>query len=400
MEQDFALQEKYATILPHLNEKQQRLYVASESQSLGWGGITKVYRASGISRSRIYRGIVELNANIPPTSRCRVAGGGRKRLVEQQPEILKELDSIIDPETRGDPETPLRWTTQSTRSLAINLIQKGYQISHTLISELLRSKGYSLQGNRKTDEGKVHEDRDKQFRYIHDLSKQYLADSYPVISVDCKKKELIGNYQNKGKVFRPKGKPEEVKVYDFVDKNLGKALPYGIYDVLRNQGFVNVGIDHDTAAFAVNSIRKWWTAIGKEQYLKTTQMMITADSGGSNGRRVKLWKKELQSLANETGLNITVCHFPPGTSKWNKIEHRLFSQISINWRGKPLRNIDIILKLIGATHTRTGLTVTASLDSNRYELKRKVSNKEMQELNINHHLFHGEWNYTLHPQKS
>jgi hypothetical protein len=398
MEQELALQHKYATILPYLNEKQQRLYAASESQSFGWGGVTKVHKISRLSRSRIHRGINELKANLIPTSRCRIVGGGRKKRVDQQPKIIEELDRAIEPETRGDPETPLRWTTQSTRTLATHLIQKGYQISHTLVGKILRNQGYSLQGNSKTDEGKGHEDRDKQFKYIYNLSKRYLADGYPIISVDCKKKELIGNYQNKGKTFRPKGKPEEVKVYDFVDKDLGKALPYGIYDVQKNQGFVNVGINHDTAAFAVNSIRKWWITIGKEHYPKTAQIMITADSGGSNGRRVKLWKKELQNLANETMLNITVCHFPPGTSKWNKIEHRLFSHISINWRGKPFRTIDVILKLIGSTRTRTGLTVTASLDQNIYVLKRKVSDKEMQELNINCHLFHGEWNYTLHPQ--
>lgn len=397
VEKILALQHKCELILPHLNEKQQRLYAATESKYLGWGGITLVHRATGISRSRIHTGLDELDHNLEPSSRCRVSGGGRKKLIDQNPEIITDLDSLVEPETRGDPETPLRWTIKSTRVLAEELVRKGHGISHTMVGRLLKAAGYSLQGNRKTDEGKSHEDRDQQFHYIHDLSKRYLEEGMPVISVDCKKKELIGNYQNKGKEWHKQGEAEDVKVYDFVDKDLGKAIPYGVYDLKRNEGFVSVGVDHDTAEFAVNSIRRWWQTIGKDAYSGKQRLMITADSGGSNGRRVKLWKQELQKLADETKLEITVCHFPPGTSKWNKIEHRLFSQISINWRGKPLRSIDIVLQLIGSTKTRTGLNVTASLDKNQYEIGRKVSNQEFKFINLHRHEFHGEWNYTVKP---
>lgn len=407
-----ALKKRYALILPHLSERQKRLLVAADAQVYGHGGIVKVYRASGIAKSTVHRGIKELNTTnddshqIMPTERSRRSGGGRKKIQETQPGIVEELDSLVDPDGRGDPESPLRWTVKSTRDLADVLQDKGRQISHTKVGELLRQElGYSLQGNAKTKEGDTHEDRDAQFRYINKSSKEFLKEDRPIISVDTKKKELIGNFKNNGREWRPEGRPEKVNTYDFPDKDREKtnkptkAIPYGVYDLKENLGWVNVGVTKDTAQFAVESIRRWWEHLGKKKYPKVKRLLVTADGGGSNGRRNKLWKKELQTFSNETGLEITVCHFPPGTSKWNKIEHRLFCHISMNWRGRPLTNLKTIINLISSTKTRTGLRVYAMVDKNIYQTGIKISDKEMNQINLHRHQFHGEWNYTIKPQR-
>ena len=314
------------------------------------------------------------------------------------PQIINNLNQLVDPATRGDPEGPLKWTSKSTLKIASQLQKRGYQIKSDTVGRLLKDRDYSLQANAKTKEGGDHPDRDAQFKHINRQAKKYLEKGQPVISVDCKKKELIGNYKNSGQEWHRKGKPEQVKVYDFVDKDLGKAIPYGVYDVAQNQGFINVGISCETAQFAVNSISKWWGKIGRVCYPDADKLMITADCGGGNGRRVRLWKKELQKFANQTGLKVTVCHYPPGTSKWNKIEHRMFSHISINWRGKPLRSIQIILKLIGSTTTQTGLKIQADLDKRKYPTKIKVSDQEMEKINLCRHGFCQDWNYTIRPQ--
>lgn len=395
-----AVRVKYNRIIPHFNEKQQRLYAASEALVLGHGGISAVSRATGISRPRITRGIRDLtNQTRPPVPKDRIRriGGGRKRIEDQHPELLPELESLIDGQTRGDPESLLKWTSKSVLKLAKALRTRGYRIGDTTVGRVLKDQDYSLQANAKIKEGKNHPDRDAQFRHINNQAKKYLEKGQPVISVDCKKKELVGNYKNSGREWRPKGKPEQVKVYDFVDKDLGKAIPYGIYDVAQNKGFVNVGISRETAEFAVESIRKWWNKVGQHYYPQASKLMITADCGGSNGRRVRLWKRELQELANQTGLKITVCHYPPGTSKWNKIEHRMFSYISINWRGKPLRNLQIILKLIGSTTTKTGLKIQADLNKKEYQARIKVSDQEMKKINLERHKFCKDWNYTIRP---
>lgn len=393
------LREKYELILPHFNERQQRLLLAVDAKCHGHGGISKVHRASGVSRVRIHQGLKELTQKPMAIFRSRMPGGGRKKIQQNRPEILKELDSLIDPLTRGDPESPLRWTCKSTRRLAEVLQSKGYLVSHQTVANLLKDLGYSLQANAKKAEGSSHQDRDAQFQYINNLSKEHINQDCPVISVDTKKKELVGNYKNNGQEWQPKGEPAEVNVYDFPDKKLGKAIPYGVYDIDKNLGWVNVGIDHDTSEFAVESIRRWWEKMGQPQYVSAQKLLITADSGGSNRRRVKLWKRELQEFADDTGLEVTVCHFPPGTSKWNKIEHRLFSYISMNWRGRPLVNYEAIVELIGSTLTRGGLRVEAMLDENKYQTKIKVSAKEMAKVNIHKHAFHGEWNYTIKPAR-
>ncbi len=395
-----ALLTKYDLIIPHLNEEQKRLYAASEALALGHGGISAISRATGISRPRITRGIKDLtNQTISPVpkDRTRRIGGGRKKIEDKYPEILLELESLVDSQTRGDPESLLKWTSKSTLKLAEALQIKGHQIGSNTVSRVLKDQGYSLQANAKVKEGKNHPDRDAQFRYINNQAKKYLRKNQPVISIDCKKKELVGNYKNNGVEWRPKGKPEQVKVYDFIDKDLGKAIPYGIYDITYNKGFVNVGISRETAEFAVESIRKWWRKIGQHYYPQASKLMITADCGGGNGRRVRLWKKQLQKFANQTGLKITVCHYPPGTSKWNKIEHRMFSHISINWRGKPLRSLQIILKLIGSTTTKTGLEIQTELDDREYQKGQKVSDQEMDKINLKRHKFCKDWNYTIRP---
>jgi transposase len=398
-ETEAAIKQRYERVAPALNERTRRLVAASEAITLGRGGISAVSRATGLSRQVISQGIKELQDEEPTSSgRIRRKGGGRKKLVEKDPQLGVDLEHLVEPVTRGDPESPLRWTSKSVRKLAKELSEQGHQVSHELVSQLLYQLGYSLQANRKTLEGGTHPDRNAQFEYINTQAKAFLAAGEPVLSVDAKKKELVGDFKNGGHEWRPKGEPEEVRVYDFPLKELGRVTPYGIYDQGHNTGWVNVGIDHDTAAFAVESIRRWWNSVGKQQYPSAKRLLITADGGGSNGSRVRLWKWELQQLADEIGLGISVCHFPPGTSKWNKIEHRLFAWISENWRGKPLVSYAVILKLIAATTTEAGLTVQCQLDTNTYPTGRKVSDEELTTLSLQQDLFHGEWNYTILPR--
>ena len=396
---DLLLQERFSALSPHLTERQKRLVAATDARSLGYGGITRVANATGMSRTTIHEGLRELDkeTNLVP-ERSRRQGGGRKKIQDQVPPILSDLDAMVDPSSRGNPMLPLRWTLKSTRQLAEALTKKGYRVSHPVVGEMLKRLGYSLQSNMKAlDEGSQHPDRDAQFRYLNEQVARCLKAGHPVISVDTKKKELIGPYRNSGKEYRPKGKPEKVKVHDFIDPRLGKAIPYGVYDVAKNLGWVNVGCDHDTAAFAVESIRRWWKEMGSVIYPEARKLLICADSGGSNGYRLKLWKVALQSFINDTGVDVTVCHLPPGTSKWNKIEHRLFSHISMNWRGRPLVSHDVVVELIGATTTKKGLRVKAQLDRNPYPTKVTVSKKELAKVNLQPHEFHGEWNYTIRP---
>jgi transposase len=398
-ETEAAIKQRYERVAPTLNERTRRLVAASEAITLGWGGISIVSRATGLSRQVISQGIKELQEEEDPRDkRIRRKGGGRKQLVEKDPQLSVDLERLVEPVTRGDPESPLRWTSKSVRKLAKELGEYGHQVSHEFVSQLLYQLGYSLQANRKTKEGGTHPDRDAQFEHINAQAKAFLATGEPVISVDAKKKELVGDFKNGGREWCPKGEPEEVRVYDFPLKDLGRVTPYGIYDQGQNTGWVNVGINHDTAAFAVESIRRWWNAVGKQQYPSAKRLLITADGGGSNGSRVLLWKWELQQLADSIGLAISVCHFPPGTSKWNKIEHRLFAWISQNWRAKPLVSYAVILKLIAATTTEAGLTVQCQLDTNIYPTGRKVSKEEMTTLSLQLDLFHGEWNYTILPR--
>jgi hypothetical protein len=389
------LQEKYEAIFPRLNERQRRLIAAADALCLGRGGVSQVARASRLSRTTIHRGIAELDTSTQVDTRIRQAGGGRRGVVEHNPDLLAALEALVEPVTRGDPMSPLRWTCKSTRQLATALAQQGYTISPPTVATLLYALGYSLQANAKTREGVSHPDRDQQFRYLNAYVKRYLNSQRPVISVDTKKKELVGSYKNAGQTWRPKGAPEAVNMHDFPDKELGKAVPYGVYDVGHNVGWVNVGCDHDTASFAIESIRRWWVHIGQPLYPRVRTLLICADSGGSNGYRVRLWKRELQRLAETIGLDITVCHLPPGTSKWNKIEHRLFSHISMNWRAQPLTSHEVIVELIGATTTQSGLRVEAQLDTNMYPTQIHVSDEEMAALHITPHAFHGEWNYTV-----
>jgi hypothetical protein len=398
MDERTGIKERFARVAERLDERARRLVAASEALSLGWGGITATARATGLSRAAVRRGIAELQgAPAAAPGRIRRAGGGRKKTVEIDPTLQRDLEALVEPTTRGDPEGPLRWTCKSLRKLAAQLRERGHRVSHQLVAELLQAAGYSLQGNRKTREGGDHPDRDAQFAHIAATSAAYLASDDPVISVDAKKKELIGDFKNGGREWRPKGEPEEVRVHDFVLPELGRVTPYGVYDLAANAGWVSVGIDHDTAAFAVASIRRWWQAVGQARYGQTSRLLITADGGGSNGSRVRLWKWELQQLADATGLTISVCHFPPGTSKWNKIEHRLFSCITQNWRGKPLVSYAVILSLIAATSTATGLTVESVLDPSPYPAGRKVTDEEMATLQLQRDEFHGEWNYTISP---
>jgi transposase len=393
-----AIRLRYEKLAPVLDERGRRRFGAAEAIAAGRGGIAAVMRATGRARSTIGRGLVELRQSGEVSDRVRRPGGGRKPLSETDTSLLEDLRSLVEPETRGDPQSPLLWTCKSLRKLCQSLCEMGHQVGRTLVGELLHQLDYSLQANRKTREGSNHPDRDAQFHYINDRVKEALAANEPAISIDTKKKELVGDFKNGGREWRPKGSPEEVRVHDFVIKKLGRAVPYGIYDMADNAGWVSVGIDHDTSAFAANAIRSWWKLMGKERYPRATRLLITADGGGSNGSRVRLWKVELQKLADEFGIPITVCHLPPGTSKWNKIEHRLFSFITQNWRGKPLVSYQTIVQLIAATTTSAGLKVRCELDQNTYPAGIKVSDKEIKAVNLDRHDFHGEWNYTISPK--
>jgi len=396
---EYAIGERFRSLAGELNERQRRLYVGAEARAAGWGGVTAVARQTGVSVPTIRKGIAELEANEHlQVGRVRREGAGRKPLTEVDATLLTDLERLVEESSRGDPESLLLWTSKSVRHLAGGLHELGHQAHFTTVAQLLRSLGYSLQVNVKTREGKQHPDRDAQFRHINQVAKAAVAAGLPVISVDAKKKELVGDFKNSGREWRPKGEPELVRVHDFKDKQLGKANPYGVYDIGADQGWVNVGIDHDTAAFAVNSIRAWWEHLGSERYANATSLQITADCGGSNGNRTRLWKVELQGLADETGLEIAVCHLPPGTSKWNKIEHRLFSFITMNWRGKPLVSLETIINLIGATRTTSGLEVYARLDEGTYPAKIRVSDAELDDVNMHGKDFHPEWNYVIAPR--
>jgi transposase len=388
---------RFERLAPFLDERMRRLVAATESLALGFGGTSIVSRQTGMSRGAIIQGIKDLEAPGRLGKSIRRAGGGRKKTVDRDATLRMDLEKLIDPVTRGDPESPLRWTCKSVRKLTQELVRLGHQTSHRMVAELLHEAGYSLQANKKTLEGSNHADRNEQFEHINEHVKNLLGRGQPVISVDTKKKELVGQLRNNGKELRPEGDPEQVRVHDFVIPELGRAAPYGVYDIANNTGWVSVGVDHDTSAFAVETIRRWWYCMGQSQYGKAKQLLITADSGGSNGSRVRLWKVELQKFADETGLQILVFHLPPGTSKWNKIEHRLFSFISQNWRGKPLVSHQVIVDLIAATTTKMGLKVRAQIDSNRYPSGVKVSDRQFAALNIERHTFHGEWNYKLVP---
>jgi Rhodopirellula transposase DDE domain len=387
----------YELIAPHLTEKQRRLLAGAAAKALGRGGGAQMARISGLSRPTVYAGVRELEEPPDLGGRVRRPGGGPKRLAERQPGLLAALDALVDPDTRGDPESPLRWTCKSTRQLADALAAQGFKVSDDTVGRLLKQQRYTLQRTQKTEEGAQHPDRDAQFRYINDTARGYLDQALPVVSVDTKKKELVGNYANGGVEWQPVGEPERVGVHDFPDPQLGKAVPYGVYDLGAGAGWVSVGTDHDTAAFAVATLRRWWQQAGRVAYPDADRLLVTADAGGRNGYRVRLWKTELARFAAETGLQVTVCHFPPGTSKWNKIEHRLCSQISANRRGRPLVSHEVIVELIGATRTRSGLQVRAELDEGRYPLGVKVSNKDLAAVPLKRHDWHGEWNYTVLP---
>jgi hypothetical protein len=396
------IRSRYEALAPVMDERVTRLWAAGEAKALGRGGIAAVTKATGILGKRIGYGLRDL-AEIrqsPPIvpaqlQRVRRPGAGRKRLTDIDPTLSSDLEALIDPVTRGDPESPLRWTCKSVRKLADELRAMGHEVGAQKVSELLHELGYSLQGTRKTREGTAHPDRNAQFEHINAQAKAFQRAGEPVISVDTKKKELVGDFANRGREWQPAGQPEPVRVHDFIDKELGKAIPYGVYDVARNEGWVNVGIDHDTAEFAVESIRSWWRRMGRRAYPDATRLLITADGGGSNGYRTRLWKLELQRFADESGLEITVAHYPPGTSKWNKIEHRMFCHITQNWRGRPLESVESIVSLIGSTTTNAGLRVKAALDKNRYEKAIRVSDDELANLHITPDRFHGDWNYTI-----
>jgi len=393
------LQAKYRSLGPALTERSRRLWAATEARALGHGGIALVERATGISRSTIQRGMRELESGQRlDAERTRRPGGGRKRAVDKDTSLVSDLEALVEPTAFGDPDSPLRWTTKSVRRLQGELEAMGHAISHRVVAAILHELDYSLQANLKTREGTGHPDRDAQFRYINDQVRQFQENCQPAISVDTKKKELVGDFKNPGREWRPKGNPEPVRVHDFLVPQQGKAIPYGVYDLQRNEGWVSVGIDHDTGSFAVNAIRRWWKVMGRPVYRNTTALLITADSGGSNGSRLRLWKWELQKFANRTNLSITVCHFPPGTSKWNKIEHRLFSHIAMNWRGKPLMSLVAIVSLIGSTRTSVGLRVWSEIDRNKYPSGVAISDEQMASIRLQSHRFHGDWNYTIHPR--
>jgi hypothetical protein len=392
------LKRKFRAAWPHLDERTRRIMAATEAMSLGYGGVSLVSRACGLSRKAIRKGIRELGSRGKPlVDRIRRPGAGRKSITQSDPRLIQTLETLIDAQTRGDPESPLRWICKSTRSIAAELGEQEHPVSHMKVAQILHDLDYSLQSNRKTLEGKDHPDRDAQFRHINLTVKKSLGQGIPVISVDTKKKELIGNYDNAGRQWRAARQPIEVQGHDFPSPEVPRAYPYGIYDIGRNAGFVNVGTDHDTGAFAVASIRGWWRAEGKRIYPNADTILITADAGGSNGWRLRLWKLELQKFADQTAMAISVCHFPPGTSKWNKIEHRLFSFISSNWRGEPLRDYETIVNLIAATTTAKGLKVTCRLDRRKYPTGREVSDEQMRRVNLQPNKFHGEWNYCIKP---
>jgi len=395
--EEVSLRRKFLDVWSLLDERSRRLMAASEARSLGYGGVSKVRRASGLSRKAIVKGMREISGGNTMPGRIRRPGAGRKKITESDPKLLASLEHLVEPETRGDPESPLRWICKSTRTLAAQLTGKKHPVSHEKVAQLLRDQNYSLQSNRKTEEGADHPDRDAQFRHINAQVKRALATGIPVISVDTKKKELLGNYKNSGRQWLPAKKPVKVNVHDFPSLDIPRAYPYGVYDIARNRGFVNVGTDHDTGAFAVASIRGWWRNEGRSLYSEARALLVTADGGGSNGSRLRLWKLELQKFADETGLSISVCHFPPGTSKWNKVEHRLFSFISSNWRGEPLRDYETIVNLIARTTTAKGLQVICRLDRRKYPIGRKVTDEEFKGLNLKRNTFHGEWNYIISP---
>jgi len=394
---EVSLRRKFFDVWSLLDERSRRLMAASEARSLGYGGVSKVRRACGLSRKAIAKGMHEISDGNTMPGRIRRSGAGRKKITVRDPKLLASLAHLIEPETRGDPESPLRWICKSTRALAAQLTGKKHPVSHEKVAQLLRDQNYSLQSNRKTEEGADHPDRDAQFRHINAQVKRALATGIPVISVDTKKKELLGNYENSGKQWLPAKKPVKVNGHDFPSPDVPRAYPYGIYDLARNRGFVNVGTDHDTGAFAVASIRGWWRSEGRSLYSDARVLLITADGGGSNGSRLRLWKLELQNFSDETGLSISVCHFPPGTSKWNKVEHRLFSFISSNWRGEPLRDYETIVNLIARTTTAKGLQVTCRLDRRKYPTGRNVTDEEFKRVNLKRNTFHGDWNYIIHP---
>jgi hypothetical protein len=388
---------KFKVIFPHLDERQRRLLMGAEARALGHGGIRMVARAAGVREATVSLGVEELETGAEPLGRARRPGGGRKRLAASDPGLRPALLALVEPDERGDPMSALRWTTKSTRTLATELTRQGHRVGADTVGDLLRGEGFSLQANAKTIEGTQSPDRDAQFCYLNQQVKDHQDTEDPVVSVDTKKKELVGQFTNTGQQWRPAAQPAATRTHDFPSDSLGKAVPYGIYDLTANTGWVNVGTDHDTAAFAVESIRRWWTATGRSDYPEATRLLITADAGGSNGYRTRAWKTELAALAAQTGLTITVCHFPPGTSKWNKVEHRLFSHITMNWRGRPLTSHEVIVNTIAATTTRTGLTVDAHLDTGSYPTGIQISDAAMAALPINRHTWHGDWNYTLHP---
>ncbi len=398
-----SIRRKFRALRPGMDERMRRQWAAAEARELGRGGVTAVARATGLSRTTITAGCHELELPVKQreqdAARVRRPGGGRRRLAETDPELLTALEALVEPATRGDPESPLRWTCKSTAKLAAELTRQQHPVSDRTVAALLIQAGYSLQANRKTREGASHPDRNAQFEYLNASVKRFDRRGQPAISVDTKKKELVGDFKNGGREWRPAGKPEEVRVHDFQDKTLGKAIPYGVYDIVNNQGWVNVGIDHDTAQFAANSIRNWWREMGQRRFPRASELLITADGGGSNSSRSRLWKLALQGLADDLKLKLFVCHFPPGTSKWNKIEHRMFSFITQNWRGKPLVSHQAIVNLIAGTTTRTGLIVKAALDTRHYDTKIKVSDAELAQLRLKRHEFHGEWNYTISPRR-
>ena len=393
------LTSKFRAVWPLLDERTRRLMAASEAKQLGYGGVSLVRRACGLSRKAIAKGIHEIEAGVAWEGRIRRPGAGRKPITLSDPRLVDTLEAMIDWQTRGDPESPLRWISKSTRAIAKALARRRHPVSHAKVAQILHQLDYSLQSNRKTEEGQDHPDRDAQFRHINTAVKHFLAQGCPVISVDTKKKELIGNYANAGQQWLPAKQPRKVRGHDFPTPEVPRAYPYGIYDIGRNSGFVNLGTDHDTGAFAVASIRGWWRQEGKRLYPAADKILITADGGGSNGWRLRLWKLELQKFADETGLTLSVCHFPPGTSKWNKVEHRLFSFISSNWRGEPLRDYETVVHLIAKTTTAKGLTVTCRLDRRKYPTGRKVTPEEMKRINLHPDRFHGEWNYVIKPRQ-
>ena len=388
----------FASLLPHLDERQRRLAAGLGARMLGRGGITAVAKATSMSRSTVQKAAGEVDAGVEVSARIRPPGAGRPKAIDAQPGLLVALDDLVEPDSRGDPMCPLRWTTKSTRTLADELGRQGFTVSHVTVGVLLHEMGYSLQANAKENEGRQHTDRDAQFVHLNGEVESHLAASQPVISVDAKKKEVTGNLKNKGETWEPTGHPRRVDVHDFPDPEVPKAVPYGVYDLTANEGFVSVGESGDTAAFAVETIRRWWDLVGVHAYPDANRLLITADAGGSNGYRTRLWKVELAKLAQETGLEITVCHFPPGTSKWNKVEHRLWSHVSMNWKGHPLTSHEVIVDLIAATTTRTGLKVKAGLDQSYYPRGIKITDKQLTAVPLRRHDFHGEWNYTILPE--